>query len=39
MKYGNRSFWVIIKEFVKSLKEIKRDINDITNDEKKTPIE
>ncbi|MDA6068978.1 phage holin family protein [Flavobacterium sp. AC] len=34
MKLGNRSFWVIVKEFISKLKTLKSDINKITEDEK-----
>lgn len=29
MKLGNRSFWVILKEFVGKVKKLKKDINEI----------
>jgi hypothetical protein len=30
MKLGNKSFWVILKEFIEKMKSIKTDINEIT---------
>jgi hypothetical protein len=35
MKLGNRSFWVIIKEFLDKLKSLKADVNDVIDSEKK----
>jgi hypothetical protein len=34
IKLGNKSFWVLLKEMVK-LKDIKKDLNDIIEDNKK----
>lgn len=30
MKLGNKSFWVLLKEFIEKMKSIKTDINEIT---------
>ena len=35
IKLGNRSFWVIFKEFIGKIKDIKKDINDIIDDKDK----
>lgn len=32
MKLGNRSFWVIVKEFLEKMKTIKSDVNEILED-------
>jgi hypothetical protein len=35
IKLGNKSFWVLLKEMVNKLKDIKKDLNDIIEDNKK----
>ena len=35
MKLGNRSFWVIIKEFILKLKTLKSDVNELVDDKNK----
>lgn len=34
IRLGNRSFWVILKEFVSKLKDLKKDLNEIVEDKK-----
>ena len=34
MKLGNPSFWVILKEFFTKVKTIKKDLNDLIENEK-----
>lgn len=34
MKLGNRSFWIIIKEFILKLKTLKSDVNELVDDKK-----
>lgn len=34
MKLGNKSFWVLFKEFIEKLKSIKKDLNEIIEDKK-----
>ncbi len=34
MKLGNKSFWVILKEMVDKLKELKKDLSEIIEDKK-----
>lgn len=33
MKLGNRSFFIIVKEFIAKLKSLKADVNEIKKDE------
>lgn len=35
MKLGNRSFFVVVKEFIAKLKSLKSDVNEITKDDEK----
>jgi hypothetical protein len=34
MKLGNRSLWVILKELLAKMKDIKKDLGDIVDDKK-----
>jgi phage-related holin len=34
MKLGNKSFWVLFKEFIDKLKSLKKDLNEIIEDKK-----
>ena len=34
IKLGNKSFWVILKEMVEKLKDLKKDLNDIIDTKK-----
>jgi len=35
MKLGNKSFWVIVKEFMSKLKTLKADVNEVIDTDKK----
>lgn len=34
MKMGNRSFWIVFKEFIEKMKGLKKDLNELIEDKK-----